>query len=202
MLVMRGVPARFALIIHRMPTRSSTATATATATALAPQAANRLKPSAAAHRAPAYDPAQGLSAWLAVVRTYQTCVEVLGAQVKPLGLKLAQHDVLLNLLHAQPKTQQQLAEGSFVTKSHMSAVLTEMEQLGWITRMGDAADKRSKAISLTAAGQALAQQAFAVQADIVQTMMGPLAPAQIEALRQFSRDAQQALQAYAPPSGT
>jgi DNA-binding MarR family transcriptional regulator len=72
---------------------------------------------------------RGLSAWVAVVRTYQQCFETLTAHIKPLGLKLAQHDVLMNLLLPEP-TQQVLAEKSFVTKSHMSAVLSDMAELG------------------------------------------------------------------------
>ncbi len=144
-----------------------------------------------------YDAAQGLGAWLAVVRTYQKCVEVLTARIKPLGLKLAQHDVLMSLLHTTEKTQQQLAETSFVTKSHMSAVLADMEQLGWISRTGSASDKRSKSITLTPTGLALAHQAFAVQAEVVRTMMAPLTPQQIADLLHVSREGYRALSSNA-----
>jgi DNA-binding MarR family transcriptional regulator len=134
-----------------------------------------------------------MGAWLAVVRTYQQCSETLSEGIKPLGLKLAQHDVMMNLLQSSSLTQQELAQRSFVTKSHMSAVLIEMEGHGWINREGSEEDKRSKIITLTPQGQALAQQAFAVQAQVVKVMMGDLSNAQIKEIQDFSLHAHQAL---------
>jgi MarR family transcriptional regulator, organic hydroperoxide resistance regulator len=144
-------------------------------------------------RRSALPPVKGLNAWLAVVRTYQACSETLTARIKPLGLKLAHHDVLMSLLAQPEQTQQSLAEKSFVTKSHMSAVLTEMADLGWISRSDSAVDKRSKHISLTSAGLALARRAFAQQAVVVDAMMAPLSDKQIADLERVSRNAQAAL---------
>jgi MarR family transcriptional regulator, organic hydroperoxide resistance regulator len=141
----------------------------------------------------ALPPVKGLSAWVAVVRTYQACSETLTARVKPLGLKLAHHDVMMSLLAQPEQTQQSLAEKSFVTKSHMSAVLTEMTQLDWVSRADSAIDKRSKHISLTPAGLQLARLAFAEQALVVNAMMAPLSDKQIADLERMSRNAQVAL---------
>jgi DNA-binding MarR family transcriptional regulator len=132
---------------------------------------------------------RGMSAWLAVVRTYQKCAEVLAARIKPLGIKLAQHDVMMNLLIASEQTQQQLAEKSFVTKSHMSAVLAEMAALGWITRKDSALDKRSKVVRLTRQGLTLAGRAYEAQAEVIAVMMDPLTEKQIAELEKVSRDA-------------
>jgi DNA-binding MarR family transcriptional regulator len=145
--------------------------------------------SAPSIRATEISPVRGISAWLAVVRTYQKCSEVLAAQTAPLGLKLAQHDVMMNLLIQQQQTQQQLAEKSFVTKSHMSSVLTEMVERGWLTRVESDIDKRSKLIALTPAGLKIAKQAYAAQATVVNAMMGSLSDKQIAALEQVSKDA-------------
>jgi DNA-binding MarR family transcriptional regulator len=138
---------------------------------------------------------RGIHAWLAVVRTYQKCSEVLTEGIKPLGIKLAQHDVMMRLLVVQEQTQQQLAGSSFVTKSHMSAVLTEMAELGWIERTDSLTDKRSKVISLTSAGRRLALKAHTVQAGIVGAMMAPLSDRQISDLEKTSRNAVMALNA-------
>lgn len=138
---------------------------------------------------------RGLSAWLAVVRTYQKCSDVLLERIKPLGIKLAQHDVLMNLLMTPQQTQQQLAANSFVTKSHMSSVLTEMADLGWIERTDSVTDKRSKVIRLTSAGYRLAQRAHAIQAGVVNAMMAPLSDKQINDLEKISRNAVVALSA-------
>ncbi|MBS7807387.1 MarR family transcriptional regulator [Variovorax sp. PCZ-1] len=142
---------------------------------------------------PAIPHVRGMGAWLAVVRTYQQCSETLSEGIKPLGLKLAQHDVMMNLLQSNSLTQQELAQRSFVTKSHMSAVLMEMAELGWISREGSEMDKRSKVITLSAQGQELASQAFAVQAQVVNVMMGDLSNTQIEEIQDFSLNAYEAL---------
>jgi MarR family transcriptional regulator, organic hydroperoxide resistance regulator len=139
---------------------------------------------------------RGIGAWLAIVRTYQQCSETLTERIKPLGLKLAQHDVMMNLLLSPTLTQQQLAERSFVTKSHMSAVLMEMAELGWVSREDSLEDKRSKIITLTPDGQRLAHQAYTVQAQVVSVMMGDLSNAQIKDIQNFSLNAHQALAAY------
>jgi DNA-binding MarR family transcriptional regulator len=136
---------------------------------------------------------RGLAAWLAVVRTYQTCADVLSAKLEPLGIKLAQHDVMVNLLMTPQQTQQQLAANSYVTKSHMSAVLTEMAARGWIARRPSKIDKRSNTIHLTAIGLKLAKRAFAIQAQVVHLMMSPLSDKQMADLERVSRAAGQAL---------
>ena len=141
-------------------------------------------------------PVHGMGAWLAIVSTYQECSETLSAGIKPLGLKLSQHDVMMNLLLNSKLTQQQLAERSFVTKSHMSAVLTEMVDSGWVSREDSQDDKRSKVIALTPAGLVLAQRAYTVQAQVVQVMMGDLSRTQIKEMQDFSRRAQSALKTY------
>jgi DNA-binding MarR family transcriptional regulator len=139
---------------------------------------------------------RGMQAWLAIVRTYQQCSEALSERIKPLGLKLAQHDVMMNLLLSPSLTQQQLAERSFVTKSHMSAVLMEMAELGWVSREDSVEDKRSKVITLTPEGKSKAQQAYAIQVQVVNVMMGDLSDAQIKDIQAFSLNAHQALAAY------
>jgi MarR family transcriptional regulator, organic hydroperoxide resistance regulator len=139
---------------------------------------------------------RGMGAWLAIVRTYQQCSETLSERIKPLGLKLAQHDVMMNLLLSSSLTQQQLAERSFVTKSHMSAVLMEMAELGWVSREDSLEDKRSKVIALTPEGASKAQQAYAIQVQVVNVMMGDLSDAQIKEIQAFSLNAYQALAAY------
>ena len=146
---------------------------------------------------PSVPPMRGLGSWLAVVLAYQKCSEVLSLAIKPLGLKLAQHEVLMTLLMTrhttQPITQQRLAENSYVTKSHMSGVLTEMAAMGWIVRNDSAHDKRSKVISLTPQGLMLAKRAYAAQAEVIGVMMQPLSDRQVDELERTSRSATLAL---------
>jgi DNA-binding MarR family transcriptional regulator len=137
-----------------------------------------------------------LRAWLSVVSTYQLCGDTLTEQLKPLGIKLPQHEVLVTLLLHPQQTQQKLAQHSYVAKSHMSSLVVEMATLGWVARHDNPDDKRSKLVSLTPAGHALALQAFASQQRVMEAMFAPLTSKQIKeteavmaqvtaALRQF-----------------
>jgi MarR family transcriptional regulator, transcriptional regulator for hemolysin len=101
----------------------------------------------------------------------------------------------MHLLLSQTSSQQQLAERSYVTKSHMSALLIEMQALGWIDRVGSETDKRSKLIALTEQGLMLAQQTWQVQERVIHVMMASLSDAQIEDLQQFSVRAHKDLRA-------
>lgn len=146
---------------------------------------------------PAVPAVRGLGAWVAVVRAYQACADVLTARLKPMGLSLAQFEVLMALLRQPNQSQQQLAAASFVTKGHMSAVLADMVAAGWLSRASSEVDKRNKVVSLTPAGHALACAAGALQAEVVNAMMAPLTDAQVAELKRMSEQAGQALQALA-----
>ena len=130
---------------------------------------------------------EDLRAWVSVIRTYHLCNAALIHRLKPLGLKLAQFEVLVRLLHEPGQSQQQLAANSFVVKSHMSGLLAEMIEQGWVKRGEQEGDKRSKPASLTAKGQALARKAAAVQDEVVGAMFAPLTRRQISDTEQIMK---------------
>lgn len=142
---------------------------------------------------------QEIRSWMSVIRTYNLCNISLINQLKPLGLKLAQFEVLVKLLHDPEQSQQKLAANSYVVKSHMSGLLAEMIENGWVNRSEHENDKRSKLISLTPKGLALAKKAAMVQAEVIGAMFAPLTKKQIgdteqimntvsEALMEFNQD--------------
>ena len=51
--------------------------------------------------------AHTLKSWLSVVRAYHLCEAVLSQRVSTLGLRLGEHEVLVNLLRLPGLTQQQ-----------------------------------------------------------------------------------------------
>jgi DNA-binding MarR family transcriptional regulator len=122
---------------------------------------------------------QDLRAWTSVVRAYQLCSDALVMRLKVIDLKLPQFEVLVRLLYEPDQTQQQLAEASFVVKSHMSGLLAEMAARRWIKRSESALDKRSNVVTLTARGLTLAKKAAAIQAEVVSAMLTPLSAKQI-----------------------
>jgi DNA-binding MarR family transcriptional regulator len=135
--------------------------------------------------------------WLQVVRTYHQCEGVLTDALKPLGLTLPQHELLVTLLGLPGQTQQQLAGHVFVGKSHVSGLVTSMLAKRWIRREVDTHDARVRRVFLTARGAVLAGQSFALQAALIDAMFKPLSNADIVLLSGQMHHISQALTAFA-----
>lgn len=114
--------------------------------------------------------AEAVQSWLAVVRAYNLCEVVLSQRLAPLGLRLPEHEVLVNLQRVPGLTQQQLAQRCFVAKSGISMLVSRMEAAGWLQRQADASDARLRRLSLTETGAALAAQCLAIQSTVVRAM--------------------------------
>ena len=117
--------------------------------------------------------------WLAVVRAYNLCDAVMSARLADIGLRLGEHEVLVNLLTAPGITQQELAVRCFVAKSGVSMLVARMEQQGLLAREADAVDARLKRLSLTPGGMALAQQAQQIQLAVVAAMAAQVSAAEL-----------------------
>jgi DNA-binding MarR family transcriptional regulator len=148
---------------------------------------------------PALPPAH--DAWLSVVKAYHLCDQVLTQRLAALGLKLSEHEVLVNLLLHPGATQQQLAAHSFTAKSVMSALVGKLEQAGWLRREPDASDARAWRLHLTDAGDALARRALAVQAEVVQRMTAASSPAELRDLQRQMDAGSTALRAMLQSGG-
>jgi DNA-binding MarR family transcriptional regulator len=110
------------------------------------------------------------ASWLSVVRAYHLCDALLARRIGALGVTLAEHEVLVNLLREDGLTQQQVADRCFSARSGTSMLVTRMEGQGWLLRSADETDRRTKRLSLTAAGRTLAQRCRAEQRDVVALM--------------------------------
>lgn len=139
---------------------------------------------------------EDIRSWMSVIRTYNLCNVSLINRLKPLGLKLAQFEVLVKLLHDPEQSQQKLAANSYVVKSHMSGLLSDMIENGWVKRSEHESDKRSKLISLTPGGLALAKKAAIVQAEVVGTMFAPLTKKQISDTEKIMDTVSKALEKF------
>ena len=78
--------------------------------------------------------------------------------------------VMLALWGEQPLTVRKLATLLQLDPATLSPLLKRLEALGYIERRRDPHDERSLAVSLTAAGEALREQALAVPPAIVQKL--------------------------------
>ena len=130
---------------------------------------------------------RGYDAWIAVVRNYQKCFRLLSRLLEPLGLSVAQHEVLLTIGRSQGMTQQELAERLLVAKSNVSGLLQRLEMQRLVSREPHPDDRRSKRILLTPKGQRVLLRSAALQARVVEMMMGTLDDQELALNREFSR---------------
>jgi DNA-binding MarR family transcriptional regulator len=114
--------------------------------------------------------------WLSVVRAYHLCDAVMVSRLASLGVKLAEHEVLANLASKPGITQQVLATRCFSAKSHISALLAQLEARGWVRRAPDPTDARAKQLFLTRSGEAVARRTGKVQAAVVDAMASAVSP--------------------------
>ena len=123
-------------------------------------------------------PAETMQSWLSVVRVYHLCEAVLSQRLGALGLKLPEHELLVNLLRYPGLTQQQLAQRCFVAKSGISMLVTRMVDAGRVQREADAVDARVWRLTLTPEGRALAERSQQVQAGVIGEMTEGSSPAE------------------------
>jgi DNA-binding MarR family transcriptional regulator len=114
--------------------------------------------------------------WLSIARTFHLCDTLLARRLGALGVRMAEHEILLNLRRDPGIAQQTLARRCFNAKSHISALLTALEKRGWVSREADPADARARKLFLTAAGERIAARTAAVQAEIAAAMAETLSP--------------------------
>jgi DNA-binding MarR family transcriptional regulator len=130
---------------------------------------------------------RGYDAWVAVARNYQKCFRLLSRVLEPLGLSVAQHEALLTIGRSEGLTQQELADRLLVVKSNVSGLLQRLESQRLVSREPNPADARSKRILLTPRGHRVLLRSAALQARVVDAMMGPLDDRELELNREFSR---------------
>jgi DNA-binding MarR family transcriptional regulator len=121
--------------------------------------------------------------WLSVVRAYHLCDAVMAQRLGALQVKTPEHEILANLLREPGITQQVLAARCFSAKSHISGLLTTLEDKGWVKREAHAQDARAKSLSLTAAGTRMAKRTVAAQAKVVAAMAGAMSAAELVQVR-------------------
>lgn len=109
-----------------------------------------------------------------MVRAYHQCEALLSARLAVHGLRLAEHEILVNLQVEPGISQQVLAVRCFAAKSGVSMLITRMENDGLVRRETDGDDGRAKRLMLTRKGEKLAAKCLAVQSEIVNAMAATL----------------------------
>lgn len=138
---------------------------------------------------------EAVRSWLAVVRAYHQCSELMARRLAVEGVRTAEHEILANLLREPGLSQQQLAARCFTAKSHVSTLISDMETRGWLLREPDPADGRAKRLALTAAGARIARRTSAIQAEVVAVMTDGAPRSEIEQVRQSMVEVSRRLEA-------
>jgi DNA-binding MarR family transcriptional regulator len=114
--------------------------------------------------------------WLSIARTFYLCDALMARRLGALGVRTAEHEILVNLRRDPGIAQQTLARRCFSAKSHISALLTALEQRGWVRRESDPSDARAKQLFLTSAGERMAARTAVVQAEVAAGMAESVSP--------------------------
>ena len=103
---------------------------------------------------------------------YQKAFRVLAERLFGVGLSVAQFDLLVQLVVAEPEKPKQsdLAKRLLVTKGNISGMVTRMAEQGTLERYDDPHDKRSNRISITPQGRALHDAGSIIQQQLVSEM--------------------------------
>ena len=141
------------------------------------------------------EPPAFFPAWLGIVRAYNLCDQLLSRGLAPLGLRTAEHELLMNLLHHPGSTQQQLGAQLLTAKSVVSTTVSRLQERGLLVREADAQDARVWRLSLSPEGERLARQALAVQNRVVALMGRQLDAAELPLLQDSAARISAALQA-------
>jgi DNA-binding MarR family transcriptional regulator len=135
-----------------------------------------------------------LRAWLAVVRAYNLCDLVLAERLADINIRVAEHEILANLLAEPGQSQQRLAAHCFTAKSHISTQLSTLEARGWVRRETDPSDARARQLFLTRTGTAMAKRTVAIQTDVVNQMASALQASELAPIESAMHRVSTALQ--------
>ncbi|MFJ1765199.1 MarR family winged helix-turn-helix transcriptional regulator [Amycolatopsis sp. NPDC088138] len=105
-------------------------------------------------------------------------------QVDNAGILTPSQSAVLNRLHREgPATQGELAAAEHVRQQSMAATLGVLDELGYLARTPDPADRRRVVISLSEAGMSTVSGVFQHRDEwLAQALADELTPAELEAV--------------------
>ena len=132
----------------------------------------------------------GILAWLRLARVFQKVDRASAAALRPLGLSVAQFDVIAQLGAKEGMTQQGLANSLLVTKGNISQLLGRMEERGLIRRQQEG---RTMRLFLARGGKDLFATAVPAQEALIAERFAALKPDEQAQLLRLLRKLDQAL---------
>lgn len=120
--------------------------------------------------------------WIAVIRAEKAIVRELSKSLAPLGIKIVQLDILMNLHRHPGMSQHDLARRLLVGRSNITMLLPQLESQGLLRREGDTKDKRVIRLYLTDDGETLLAKALAIYTGLIDRVMAQSSPAECDAM--------------------
>ena len=118
-----------------------------------------------------YDPG-GMKTFLAFARAFQSMDRFARKAMRALGLCFTDFVLLEALLNTGPHTPGELVELIGITSGSVTAALDRLERRGLVAREGSVTDRRSRVVTLSAAGADLIGPAYAAHAAEIDRVMG------------------------------
>ncbi len=138
---------------------------------------------------------EAVRSWLSVVQAYNLCDALLARELSNIGLRNAEYEILANLLRDPGISQQVLAQRCFTAKSHISALLSGMQERGWLRRESHPMDARAKSLYLEPEGQVMAERGKLLQSKVVKVMATAISPQQMQQIHEAMLSVNAALEA-------
>jgi MarR family transcriptional regulator, lower aerobic nicotinate degradation pathway regulator len=96
--------------------------------------------------------------------------------LEPLGITPREYSVLAVLAERSPLSQTRVAAILGLDRTTILKLGASLEQLGFVVRERDAADRRAYAVALTSAGEQMRKQAFRLLLDCERRFLSALSP--------------------------
>ena len=125
--------------------------------------------------------------WVAVLRAEKAVIRLLSRELAPLGLKIGQLDLLMNLHRHPGASQQEIARRLLVGRSNITMLLPSLEEDGLVVREPDPADKRAFKLALTQKGEAVLADALKVYTGIIDRVMAQSSTDECDAMGTLMR---------------
>jgi DNA-binding MarR family transcriptional regulator len=112
--------------------------------------------------------------WVAIGKAAHVVERAITEDLKPLGLKPAHLDMLMNIYRHPGMSQQELAEKLIVGRSNITMLLPSLVARGLVAREGDAKDKRIQRLTLTLVGSELLSEALTIYSALLDRAMATI----------------------------
>jgi len=124
----------------------------------------------------------GIHLWLVLMKAYRTLQRHARCSIEPLGLGSSDFAILELLLHRGQQPVNAIGRRVDLTSGAITSAVDRLEAQGLVVRTADAADRRTRFVSLTPKGIVLIRKVFGVHKRAMEGATSSLTAAERETL--------------------